>query len=363
MRSGRHVPTFLAQTQIGFESIAANEIAARLDAQVLGTQAIPDKNGAVLFEYTGDAREVLQLRTVEDVFVVVARLPELSLSREGLRELDAMAARAPGFEAGLNMLRQIDARRVGRGRVAFRVVSRQVGRAAYRRVDAQRAVERAIAGRRDHQWKLVDDGGAEFWLTLFPQEAILALRLSDEQMRHRSYKLDHLPASLRPSAAAALAWLTDPADDDVFLDPMCGAGTVLIERAEMGRYRQLWGGDVREDALVVARANVGPRYKPIDLRRWDARELPLDAASMTAAAVNLPWGRQLGSAEDNRTLYPAFLREMTRVLRPRARLVALTGDTRAWMYALQRSFSFERRATYAVRVLGAPASVYVLERR
>jgi 23S rRNA G2445 N2-methylase RlmL len=330
---------------------------------VLGTQTVPDKNGLVCFEYDGDVRDVLQQHTVEDVFVVVARLPELSLGREGLRELEAMAARAPGIETALGLLRRIDPRRGGRGRLAFRVVARQTGRAAYRRVDAQRAVERALMGRRDHQWRLVEEGGVELWLTLLPREAILALRLSDEQMRHRSYKLEHLPASLRPSAAAALAWLTGPQDDDVFLDPMCGAGTVLIERAQMGRYRQLGGGDVREDALAVARANVGPRYKPIELRLWDARSLPLDAGSVTAAAVNLPWGRQLGSAEDNCSLYPAFLREMARVLRSRARLVALTGDIRGWTAALQRSPHFERRAVYPVRVLGAPASVYVLERR
>ncbi|MFN8566506.1 MAG: hypothetical protein U0Z44_03070 [Kouleothrix sp.] len=57
--------------------------------------------------------------------------------------------------------------------------------------------------------------------------------------------------------------------------------------------------------------------------------LPIDAGG-GAAAVNLPFGQQIGSASDNRQLYPAFLyAEAARVLRPGARLVVLTGDRQA----------------------------------
>lgn len=354
---------FIAHTQPGFQAIAAEEIAGRLDgARIQGTRVAADKNGMVLFEYAGEARDLLALRACEDIFVVVASLPDLPLSREGLRQLQAAATRAPTFEAALELARRLRPGRGGRGKVRFRVVARQTVQAAYRRVDAQHAVERGIAARRDHQWRLVEEGGLEFWLTLLPDQALLALRLSDERMRQRDYKLEHLPASLRPSAAAALVWLARPRDDDVFLDPMCGAGTILIERAHTRRYALLLGGDVREEAVAVARRNIGPRYQPIELRCWDARSLPLDAAAVTGAAVNLPFGRQIGTHAENRALYPAFLKEMARVLRPRARLVALTGDTRTFAEALQRADQFTAREVYSVTLLGRPAKVYVAER-
>jgi tRNA (guanine6-N2)-methyltransferase len=358
----RKQPTYLVQTQPGFETIAAEEIAARLDGATLrGTRVVADKNGMALLEYPGDPRDLLALRTTEDLFVVVATVPDPPPTAAALRLLRDAAASMP-VEQALQAARLVRPARGGRGKLRFRVVARQVGRAAYRRVDAQRAVERGIAARADHQWRLEETGALEFWLTLLPGEAILALRLSDERMRHRDYKLEHLPASLRPAAAAALVWLTRPAPDDVFLDPMCGAGTILIERAHAGRYGLLLGGDMREEAVAVALANIGPRYKPIEIRRWDARELPLDAGSIGAAAVNLPFGVQLGSAEENRSLYPVFLREMARVLRRGARLAALTADARAFGTALRGAGGLAGRSVYPVRVLGQPASVYVVER-
>jgi len=356
-------PLLIAQTQPGFEAIAADEIAGRLGGAVVrGTRTVGDKNGMVLFDYVGGADGLFGLRTVEDLFVVVAELPDVPPTREGLRALESAAARAAGVEAGLNLARRVAPGRGGRGGVRFRVVARQVGRAAYRRGEAQRAVEQGIAARRDHRWRPVEEGGLEFWLTLLRGEGFLALRLSDEGMRHRGYRREHLPASLRPSAAAAMVWLTRPAPGDVFLDPMCGAGTILIERACAGRYALLLGGDVRPEAVAATLSNVGPRYKPIEVRRWDARQLPLDGGSVSAAAVNLPFGRQLGTPEENLALYPAFLREAARVLRPKARLVALTGDARAFEQGLQRCAGLARRETRRVQVLGQRAQVYVVER-
>jgi tRNA (guanine6-N2)-methyltransferase len=363
--------TYLAQTQPGFEAIAADEIAQTLDgAKVRGTRTVADKNGMLLFDYNGDARDLIGLRTIEDVFVVITTLLDLPPTRDALRMLEQAANRATTVEPALTLARLLQPGSGGRGKLRFRVIARQVGTTAYRRVDAQHAIERGIASRGDHRWQLADDHALEFWLTLLPNpasgrgqsEAILALRLSDERMRHRTYKLEHLPASLRPTAAAALAWLTQPADDDVFLDPMCGAGTILIERANMGRYKLLLGGDLREEALAVARTNVGPRYKPIELRQWDVRDLPIDAGSISAVAVNLPFGKQIGTPEENRVLYPAALREIARVLRPGGLLVALTADGRSLAESLRRASSLARRQMYPVQLLGRAAGVYVMKK-
>jgi tRNA G10 N-methylase Trm11 len=159
-----------------------------------------------------------------------------------------------------------------------------------------------------------------------------------------------------------MVWLTRPMPGDIFLDPMCGAGTLLIERAHAGRYAKLLGGDVDPEAVAATQVNVGARYQPIEIRRWDARHLPLESGSVTALAVNLPFGRKIGDLEQNRRLYPPFLREAARVLRPRARLVTLTSDTSTLEAALRGSDRLAPRESYPVEVLGTRARVSVLDR-
>lgn len=361
MPSTRHI--YIAQTQPGFEAIAATEIAQRLDsAHILDLRVVADKNGMVRFAYAGDPRDLLMLRTVEDIFVMAAETRDLTPGFAALRQIEHLATTSPGIERAIRLARLVDPRRGGEGRMHYRVIARQVGRTPYRRVDAQIAVERGIAARPDHRWRLSADGGIEVWLTQWPGEALLMVRLSDDRMRHRTYKVEHLPASLRPAAAAALAWLTSPRDDDLFLDPMCGAGTILIERARLGRYRALIGGDSDPEAVATARANIGSRYQPISIHEWDARQLLLDAESVTALAVNLPFGVQMGSVAENRDLYPAVLREAARVLRPGARLVVMSGDVRTLSDALRRNNRLVQRTTYPVYILGRRAVVVVAER-
>ena len=150
---------------------------------------------------------------------------------------------------------------------------------------------------------------------------ICALRLSDATMRHRRYKTEHIAASLRPSVAAAMGWLTEPQADDVFLDPMCGAGTLLIERGVIARHRLLLGVDHGAEVLAAASANIGPRHKPRQLFRADARRLPLRSGSVTKIATNLPFGKRVGTHRDNVPLYREAIREMHRVLAPGGRMV------------------------------------------
>ncbi len=359
----RKSPIYIAHTQPGFEAIAAEEIGQIEDTQLLGTYRFSDKNGLVLFEYPHDSRDLMELRTIEDLFEQVLHMPDLPPTFAALKKLEELVRTAPAIEPALVHARQIAPQRGGQGKLRYRVVARQAGETHFRRVDAQMSVEKAIVQRPEHRWRLEEEAALEFWLTLIPGEAMLALRLSDEKMRHRSYKIDHMPASLRPSAAAALAFLSDIADNDVFLDPMCGAGTILIERALAGRYTQLLGGDISREALAVAQNNIGPRYQPIELREWDARQLPIDAGSITALAVNLPFGQQIGSPEENRTLYPALLREFARVLRPGMRLVALTSDIPTLNEALRRTTTLRQRTTYPVTLLGQRARILVAERQ
>jgi len=377
---------YLAQTQPGFEGVAWQEIAARVGAALepsafdfnksdsraantrlrnaapgareLGRRNVPDRAGITIF--TAPRPEPLRLlHSCEDLFAVVGYRHGLRGGPSAVERIAAIARGAPYIERALATRTRLTPGTRSGHRLRYRVIARMAGEHQFRRVDLAHAISRGIAERPDHSWRLSPtEADVEFWATLLPGKLILAIRLSDEQMRHRDYKVAHLPGSLRPSVAAALALLSKPMPEDVVLDPLCGAGTVLIERAHLGRYRLLIGCDRDANALSAARENVGPRYKPLELHRWDATALPLPDSSVTKIITNLPWGLRHGSHEDNRRLYPRFFQEFRRLIQPGGTIVILTGETRLMSDLITRGL-FRPDKIMRVSILGAGAAVYV----
>jgi predicted RNA methylase len=353
---------YAAHAQPGFEGIVGEEAVTRVPTtREIGRRTVGDRAGVTILE-TRHPAGLATIRTAEDVFAIVGYRAEISNDSNVLARVLGVSRDAPFVESALADRAAITPRaRAGR-RIYYRVIARMAGDHDFRRLDFQRAVERGIAERVDHTWRLAEDESeecTEFWATMLPGEFILEVRLSDRSQRHRDYKVAHRPGSLRPSVAAALAWMSQPSDDDVVLDPFCGGGTVLIERAMIGRYAMLYGSDRDTGALAAARANVGPRHKPIELNSWDAAKIPLAAHSVSKIITNLPWGERFGSHRDNRRLYPRWFAEMARILKPAGLAVVLTSESGLIANIAGRMGLTVERAI-RVQVLGAFATAYAI---
>ena len=359
----KNEPMYTLHTLPGFDVIVKEELKA-----LSGTAVVNDhithagRNGLTLLSYDGDVADLRALRTVDDVFLLIHHFTHLPPKYQALKIIRDKLLTTPVITTATNTVRALYPKRGGEGKLRFRVVARQQGEMPYRRVDLQETVEKAILQRSDFRWRESEDG-LEFWVTQIADEAFVTLRLSDETMRHRTYKINHIAASLRPTAAAALVLLTKPKPTDVFLDPMCGAGTTLIERALHSRYVQLVGGDINPEAVAQAEANIGSRYKPISVTEWDARQLPLDEQSVTAVTCNLPFGVQISTPEENRRLYPAVVKELRRVMTVGARAVLLSSDMRAITRALERTSGMYMDVTHTVVILGRRAQLCVIQKR
>jgi 23S rRNA G2445 N2-methylase RlmL len=303
-----------------------------------------------------------QLRTCEDIFALVGYRPGLEPARLTLDRIRTAIREMPALDWALDARVQLlPGSRAGR-RLRFRVIARLAGDHEFTRAELKRAVETVMAERHDRAWRLGDEqADLELWVTLLGSELFIALRLSDEKRRHGGYRAAERPGSLRPPLAAAMAWLSKPRADDVVLDPFCGSGTILIERALLGRYRMLYGGDSDSDALTAARANVGPRYKPIELRNWNATALPIGDQSVCVIITNLPWGIRYGSHRSNRRLYPLVFAEFNRVLESAGRIVLLTGEMQL-MRDLGNAGIIRPERILKVEILGAAAAIYIVRK-
>jgi 23S rRNA G2445 N2-methylase RlmL len=232
------------------------------------------------------------------------------------------------------------------------------GEHGFRRVDARAALAQGLAGKLPASWRHVEDNAAvEIWLTIQGTTAVCGLRLSDRSMRHRTYKREHLPASLRPTLAAALVRLADLRPGQVVLDPMCGAGTILAEALDRKRKPHAWGGDCDAAALRAAAINLR-RLGPVHLARWDAGRLPLSDQSVDCIVSNPPFGKQLSRPEEIGPLYQRILLSYDRVLRTGGRAVLLVSDAKALKEAAE-TLGWRRERRLRVQVLGQPAFIIV----
>src|SRR5262249_22017428 len=156
-----------------------------------------------------------------------------------------------------------------------RLVTQMSGQHAYRRVDAGKVLAKGLTGKLPASWRHAEENASvEIWLTINGNQAVCGVRLSDRTMRHRRYKLEHIPASLRPTVAAAMVRLAQVKPGQTVVDPMCGAGTILAEQMEALRRPDrdrttVLGGDLELEALRNARANLRQVHE-LPLFRWDA---------------------------------------------------------------------------------------------
>lgn len=357
------VDLYILHALPGFDAIVAEELKRLPEKAVIQDQLVhAGRNGMIIIAYPGDVEDLLELRTVDDVFILVAQYNDLPPKYSALKMIKERLLQNTAITAATAKVRAMYPKRGGEGKLRYRVISRQQGLMPYRRVDLQETVQKAIAQREDFRWHIAEQG-VEFWVTQSEETALIGLRVSDETMRHRTYKINHIEASLRPTAAAALVMLTKPKPHDVFLDPMCGAGTTLIERALAGRYTDIVGGDLSAAAVEQAQANIGNKYKPIRVEEWDARALPLDEGSITAVTCNLPFGVQISTPEENRRLYPAVMKELKRVMTLGARAALMTSDTRALTRALERTSGMYVDTAHTVVVLGRRTHIVVVQKR
>jgi tRNA (guanine6-N2)-methyltransferase len=353
--------TYYVQTMPGVEKIAWQEIQQRFpQASLREYLFVKDQNGIVLFDDDVSFKELLTLRTAEDVFVRVAHIPRLTYDYGDLRQIERLLE--TGDELGKIAHILTSYLKLTR-RPTFRVVARKTGDHRYNRAHLEKALELGIQRRFGKGWRQVEENADfEVWGNVLGPVFVCGIRLSDRTMRHRHNRAVELPASLRPSVAAAMVFLSQPHPHDVFLDPMCGSGTILLERLAFGDAQTINGADIMAGQVQATQANLGKKGRRVLLWQGDGERLPVAASSVDKIVCNLPFGHQIGTPAQIKRLYPAFLAEVARVLRPGGKAVLLSSEFDRLKEAIRQQPSLEIGEGHSIAVLGKWGRIYVVEK-
>eukprot|EP00118_Oscarella_pearsei_P013321 m.105602 g.105602 ORF g.105602 m.105602 type:complete len:380 (+) comp37230_c0_seq20:111-1250(+) len=152
---------------------------------------------------------------------------------------------------------------------------------------------------------------------------VIGIPVTKIPLSNRSYL--KTASGLRSTTAWALAKLADIEAGQVVLDPMCGAGTILIEAAVEWKDVRYIGCDFSQCQLDIAASNAkSAELVNIDFMLADATSLPLESGCVDRVICDLPFGLQHGNPASIKVLYPLFVKELERIVRFGGRAVLLT---------------------------------------
>ena len=133
--------------------------------------------------------------------------------------------------------------------------------------DCQKIIKKSVANRLSEKYGLnpLPETGVkkqiEFFI--FKDTASLMIDTSGVPLHKRGYRIESNEAPLRETLAAAIVKLARPRENVLFVDPMCGSGTIPIEAALM----------MTDTAPGIGRNFVSEEYGWIEQSVWsDARE-------------------------------------------------------------------------------------------
>lgn len=340
----------------GLEFISQEEIRTRFCVTTSKTVA-----NRVYFDYDGDVYKIALLRSNENLFVAIEEFEFSDLShieREAgkfdlypfFQTFDTLhGAGLGGHAIPLDM--------------SFRIRCKRTGEHDFNSMDVERTVGGAIRKKYPNLKVNLKDFRYEIRVLIKHNRCEVLGQLSLKRSAKRSYRVYYHPATLNPPIAFGLMMLSKPAEDDIFLDPMCGSGTILLERASWRQYRKIIGGDLKQKYLLGAKQNIDASgQKDISLTRWDVRcGIALKSDSVTHIATNLPFGRRVGNREANEGLYQALLMECFRVLK-NGRIAVMYTNDRSSMSTVLKNTAFKVETSFPVVQGILHPFVYVLRK-
>jgi len=123
-------------------------------------------------------------------------------------------------------------------------------------------------------------------------------------------------AGMSAHVAWALARCAELQPGERVLDPMCGAGVILVEAAMCWPNCSYIGVDIDESQLLCASSNCLLAARSVELLNGDAQHLPFPSDSIDVLICDIPFGRQYSTIEECRNgLYTKLLLEFNRVVK------------------------------------------------
>ena len=339
----------------GLESLARKELLARYGNtdNLKIRKREPQK---IVFQFNGNPKDLLELRTAEHLHIIAKNITGMTRSRQSLTAIRNAISRL-NLQDIANRCRQTGMRL--RKRIPFRVICRMSGQRNFQKRDLQQVVEKVFINR---GWQLTNsDSGLDILVELHGGDASISIRISKQYWGERINKQTQIAHSIKSTIAYGMVSLSQPHPNDIFLDPMCGAGTILLQRAYSGRYRYLIGGDISKESLNATKINFGRQHQPRQFFKWEAQKLPIQPNAVDKIVCNMTTNTKTReTTSEVANLYTNALHQFENVLKPKGRMVLLTLEPQLLEKRIKNYDTLKVRQKVNVDVSGKRGRIFVL---
>lgn len=220
----------------------------------------------------------------------------------------------------------LDLREFLSSNATFRITSERIGVHEYTSIDVQKVAGQAIVDKYRNRVDL-ENFNVEITVDIVHDKCIVGVAVSRESLHKRGYRVFEHPAALRPTIAYGMIRISKPLEGNVFVDPMTGGGTILIEAAlYMGSKLKLYGLDINKRFIKGAKINAEAAgiANLVNFIHGDCTRLSQFINGIDRIVTNPPYGIRMEPKIGIKKLYNLFATEAYKCMNDGGRIVTIT---------------------------------------
>lgn len=339
-----YVSTFISGLQEPIKEFLCQEIP---DVKILDVY-----DGLVVYSANVDTQKITQIKFFNNSFLLLKKYTNLRSD-----SLEAMIINAAKMK---DLGKKVAECLIPSDIKQFRIITSKENQLTSVNNDVLRQMEQTIARIPGFKVNRVKPDH-EFWF-LYRSEKVgfFMLRFT----KHTSYDKVLQKGELRPDLSHVLCRLSEPSENDIFLDPFCGYGAIPFERVRMLPYNIMFISDISEEQVKFCKTKASQinkkNKKQIIICQADALSMDkYEDGFIDKIVTDPPWGFYEDIDMSISDFYNLMLKELNRILKQGGIMIILTAQRDALEQAINsinEHVSILKK--YDILVSGKKASIY-----
>jgi len=336
---------FVAFTIKGLEEVAKKEITSLLEA----VDGVALQVKAVHFNYTGSPSSLLNLKTVDDIGIL--------LNEFNLVKGDNLVFDLATFDEVLKYIRSF--REIEN---TFSITTSIVSQ----KIDNESAIAKLkeLLELEGYVYTQTDRSNLDVRIFVNDTYGFISLRLTKEPLGKRIYEKEGYLGALKPSIAAAMVKIATAglSENIKVVDNFCGSGTILCESL-LNNYK-VYGGDINSMGVTLTkqRLRMLGSTQTENIYLQDATKTKWSNDYFDCAISNIPWDKQ-HEINNITTFYSAFVCEYARILKSKFSLCIICHKPELLVKHIKKAFGEVNIMQYPIGYLGQTPTIVLVSSR